>query len=64
MAEEDKPKTAFSFGQGLWQFNVMPFGLCNAPGCFERLLLLESAVAIIQSYVFAVLRTLFAREIN
>ena len=28
------------------------------------LLLLESAVAIIQSYVFAVLRTLFAREIN
>lgn len=38
MAEEDKPKTAFSFGQGLWQFNVMPFGLCNAPGCFERLM--------------------------
>ena len=28
------------------------------------LLLLESAVAVIQSYVFAVLRTLFAREIN
>ncbi|XP_042889542.1 uncharacterized protein LOC122264610 [Penaeus japonicus] len=38
MAEEDKPKTAFSFGQGLWQFNVMPFGLCNAPGCFEHLI--------------------------
>ena len=38
MAEEDKPKTAFSFGQGLWQFNVMPFGLCNAPSCFERLM--------------------------
>lgn len=38
MAPEDKPKTAFSFGQGLWQFNVMPFGLCNAPGCFERLM--------------------------
>lgn len=28
------------------------------------LLLLESAVAIIQSYVFAVLRTLYSREIN
>jgi len=28
------------------------------------LLLLESAVAIIQSYVFAVLRTLFSREVN
>jgi len=38
MAGEDKKKTAFSFGQGLWHFNVMPFGLCNAPGCFERLM--------------------------
>lgn len=28
------------------------------------LLLLESAVAIIQSYVFAVLRTLYAGEVN
>lgn len=28
------------------------------------LLLLESAVAIIQSYVFAVLRTLYSREVN
>jgi F-type H+-transporting ATPase subunit a len=28
------------------------------------LLTLESAVAIIQSYVFAVLRTLYSREIN
>ncbi|ROT77825.1 hypothetical protein C7M84_003484 [Penaeus vannamei] len=38
MAREDKAKTAFSFGQGLWQFTVMPFGLCNAPSCFERLM--------------------------
>ncbi|KAK4309250.1 hypothetical protein Pmani_007956 [Petrolisthes manimaculis] len=38
MEEEDKRKTAFTFGQGLWHFNVMPFGLCNAPGCFERLM--------------------------
>ncbi|ROT80779.1 hypothetical protein C7M84_000488 [Penaeus vannamei] len=38
MAKEDKEKTAFSFGQGMWHFNVMPFGLCNAPGCFERLI--------------------------
>jgi len=28
------------------------------------LLLLESAVAIIQSYVFAVLSTLYSREVN
>ena len=38
MAEEDKPKTAFSFGQGMWHFNVMPFGLCNAPSCFKHLM--------------------------
>jgi F-type H+-transporting ATPase subunit a len=28
------------------------------------LLILESAVAVIQSYVFAVLRTLYSREVN
>ena len=37
LAEKDRPKTAFSIaGGGLWQFTVMPFGLCNAPATFER----------------------------
>jgi len=27
---EDKKKTAFSIGKGLWQFTVMSFGFCNA----------------------------------
>ena len=38
VAEKDRPKTAFSCHRGLFQFKVMPFGLCNAPSCFERLM--------------------------
>ena len=36
--EEDRPKTAFTTGSGLYQFTVMPFELCNAPAPFERLM--------------------------
>jgi hypothetical protein len=35
---EDKEKTAFSTGQGLWQFTVVPFGLFNAPATSEWLM--------------------------
>ena len=37
VSAEDKPKTAFVCESGLFEWNVLPYGLCNAPACFERL---------------------------
>ena len=38
MSPEAKKKAAFVTNEGLFQFRVMPFGLCNAPATFERLM--------------------------
>jgi hypothetical protein len=38
IAPEDRQKTAFSTENGLWEFNVLPFGCCNGPGTYQRLM--------------------------
>ena len=34
VAPEHQQKTAFCTQEGLFEFNMMPFGLCNAPATF------------------------------
>jgi hypothetical protein len=46
---DNKEKILLSMGQVLWQFTVMPFGLCDAPATFERLM--ETALRGLMTHV-------------
>lgn len=37
ITEKDKEKTAFLTPIGLYEFNYLPFSLCNPPSTFQRL---------------------------
>ena len=50
VAEEDRPKTAFTCPWGHFQWRRLPFGLTNAPATCQRLM--QSAM---QDYLFAIL---------
>lgn len=36
--KHSRPKTAFASHCGLFKFKVLPFGLCNAPATFQKVL--------------------------
>ena len=38
LSEPDKEKTAFSVPQGKYEFNITPFGLCNAGASYQRMI--------------------------
>lgn len=50
VAEEDKEKTAFTCPFGLFEFNRLPFGLCNAPATFQRLM-----QSVMHDHIFRIL---------
>jgi hypothetical protein len=53
LAEEDKPKTAFSTPHGHYEFNRHPYGLSNSPSTFQRLMdVVLRELTGIECYVF------------
>ena len=38
MSDKDRAKMAFCAQEGLFEFTVMPFGLCNAPATFQHIM--------------------------
>lgn len=62
--EQDKEKTTFVCHRGLFEFNVMPFGLCNAPQVFSELMsvVLQGLDSFVLAYLDDIL--IFSKSIE
>ena len=59
--EHDRHKTAFATGNGLYEFNRMPFGLSTAPATFQRTMdIILSGL----TYVICLCYLVFGRDMN
>ena len=54
LSQEARVKTAFATHSGLFQFRVMPFGLCNVPATFERLMVPDCLKSVHQFLGFVI----------
>jgi hypothetical protein len=54
MEDSDKEKTAFVCHKGLSEFNVLPFGVCNAPSIFTEMIgiVLEGLYKFAVAYLY------------
>ena len=65
LAEGDKEKTSFSVPRGKYEFNVTPYGLCNAGASYQRLM--DVCLSGLPSYrIFAYMDdiVIFSREFD
>ena len=63
MSDEDSEKNVFLCHRGLLEFNVMPFGICNAPQVFSEIM--SIALKGLESFALAYLEDIliFSRTI-
>ncbi len=66
----DAEKTAFVTCYGLFEFSVMPFGLCNAPATFQRVMnqlffkLLDKCVLVYIDDILIYSRTIAEHKVH